>query len=176
MNFNRGRWTLTKDFLFEAAHQLHGHDGKCARLHGHSFKLTVFVSGYNLQKTGPQRGMLMDYGHISGIVKPIVDEFLDHHFLNETLQCDAPTSEFLARFLFYLLAPRFTEVSNEVELSALRIAETCTSGCLFQPPGNEQWTRGVTQTILADLRGNGEIRQAIINLNGGLSDETLRSQ
>ncbi len=42
---NKTEFLLKKTFPFEAAHQLKYHDGKCARLHGHSFKLTVVVAG-----------------------------------------------------------------------------------------------------------------------------------
>ncbi len=48
---------LTKTFHFEAAHHLPGHRGKCARLHGHSYRLEVTLRGpikdsYTVQDTG----------------------------------------------------------------------------------------------------------------------------
>ena len=36
---------LTKQFGFEAAHALYNYNGKCCRLHGHSYKLFVTVIG-----------------------------------------------------------------------------------------------------------------------------------
>jgi 6-pyruvoyltetrahydropterin/6-carboxytetrahydropterin synthase len=42
------QWLLAKEFRFEAAHQLPYHDGKCARLHGHSWHGVVYVAGDTL--------------------------------------------------------------------------------------------------------------------------------
>ncbi len=127
---------LTKTFPFEAAHKLEYHDGKCARLHGHSFKLTIVVGGENVQRardgqitladnTNPKTNMLFDYGDISEIVKPFVEEKLDHHFLNETLKTDSPTSEYVASYCFDYFFQTFWE--KGVFLKEVRISETCTS-------------------------------------------------
>lgn len=97
---------LSKRFKFEASHQLMHHDGKCANLHGHSWVMTVKVKGFHLHKLGPKQGMLIDYGTISEIVKPVIAEYLDHHHLNETINPEAPTSENLAFWCFNLLKPK----------------------------------------------------------------------
>lgn len=136
---------LTKTFPFEAAHQLKYHDGKCARLHGHSFKLTVVVGGGNLQRAAdgrktladncnPKANMLLDYGDISAIVKPFVEEKLDHHFLNETLKTDSPTSEYIASFCFGYFSGQFSKLG--VELREIRISETCTSEAIYRKVGD----------------------------------------
>lgn len=122
---------LTKEFKFEAAHQLQDHDGKCARLHGHSWIAKVTVCGRDVQHTGPKREMLMDYGDLKALVQPIVDEYLDHWFLNDTLQSTAPTSEYIARWLYHRVESRIHD-SNLV-VHAVRIEETCTSSCVYQP-------------------------------------------
>lgn len=171
----RGRWTLTKEFTFEAAHRLDGHDGKCARLHGHSFKLTVFVSGSVLHRTGPQRAMLMDFGHISDIVKPFIDQFLDHHFLNETLFCTSPTSEFLAQYIYEQLQPVFDAIPDRCKLTAVMIGETCTSACHYMG-ADEEFSGSIVKVIEEDIRNNGTLRQLITSLIGGTGDETLRSE
>lgn len=135
---------LTKTFSFEAAHQLKYHDGKCSRLHGHSFKLTVVVEGCDLQpkswnkKVGddyeltlnPKQNMLLDYGDISEVVKPLIESHLDHHFLNQTLYCESPTSEFIAQFCFVHFFGLFKQ--KEVELREIRISETCTSEAIYR--------------------------------------------
>lgn len=75
---------ITKSFRFEAAHQLPEHRGKCARLHGHSYRLDVTLRG--LIKDDPKQsdhGMIMDFEKLSGIVKASVIEQLDHYNLNE---------------------------------------------------------------------------------------------
>lgn len=118
-------WTLTKRFRFEAAHHLPHHDGKCRRVHGHSWTLTVEVAAAALQTTGPQTGMVVDYGAISRAVRPLLDDVLDHYDLNETTGLESPTSECLAAWIYRWLAPRLDG------LIAISIEETCTSGCRY---------------------------------------------
>lgn len=119
-------YTLKKEFRFEAAHKLPAHDGKCRNLHGHSWIGRVIVKGTELHLTGSKAGMLVDFADLSKIVKPVVEEFLDHHYLNETLQMENPTSERIAHWLF----ERFNmQIGN---LAAVEIEETCTSSCCYE--------------------------------------------
>lgn len=75
---------ITKVFRFEAAHQLPGHKGQCARLHGHSYKLEVSVRGPVKELPGQSdNGMVLDFGDLSQIVKESVISRLDHYNLNE---------------------------------------------------------------------------------------------
>lgn len=120
-------WTLTKTFRFEASHQLKHHDGKCSRLHGHSWCGAIEVSGGKLMVDGPKTNMLMDYADLSKIVKQLVDEFLDHYHLNETLYTDSPTSEFIARWIYMRVKPMVAAGL----LLAVTIEETCTSRCRY---------------------------------------------
>jgi len=70
---------ITKRFSFEAGHALHGYDGKCKNLHGHSYKLTVTVIGTPItDKTNPKFGMVIDFTDLKRIVtEEIVNKF-DH--------------------------------------------------------------------------------------------------
>jgi 6-pyruvoyltetrahydropterin/6-carboxytetrahydropterin synthase len=120
-------FTLSKEFKFEASHQLMRHDGKCARLHGHSWVMEVTIKGNHLASSGPKENMLMDYSDLKSFVQPLIESHLDHHHLNDTLQCDMPTSEFLAKWLF-------NELKNNRcldELHSVTIRETCTSSCTY---------------------------------------------
>ena len=119
--------TLRKQFTFEASHQLPNHDGKCQRLHGHSWKMRVVVAGDLITMNGPKAGMLMDYAEISAIVKPIVEKYLDHHHLNETTKLENPTSELLSMWLYEMLKPQLPL------LVSVEVDETCTSSCCFEP-------------------------------------------
>lgn len=131
------RWTLSKQFRFEAAHQLPSHDGKCARLHGHSWLLRVVVSGSRLTGEGPRVGMLVDYGDIKRAVQPLVDKLLDHHHLNDTTRLANPTSEALAEFLYWRLSGVLDKLKaqgewpQDVDLYSVVINETCTSECEY---------------------------------------------
>ena len=81
---------LFKDFTFEAAHRLpnapEGH--KCARLHGHSYQVTVRVDG----PVDPERGWVVDFARLSEAMAPLLDQ-LDHRYLNEVEGLANPTSE-----------------------------------------------------------------------------------
>jgi 6-pyruvoyltetrahydropterin/6-carboxytetrahydropterin synthase len=120
------RWVIGKEFRFEAAHELPYHDGKCARLHGHSWHGIVYVSGLSLVKSGAKSGMVMDFADIKYFLQPLLDDYLDHHFLNKTTELESPTSEELARWIFEKL-----EQAGLPGLLAVKINETCTSTCLY---------------------------------------------
>ncbi len=66
------------------------HPGKCARLHGHSYRLDVALEG-PLQATGPAAGMVEDFEVVSRVVKAAIINELDHRSLNELM--DNPTAE-----------------------------------------------------------------------------------
>jgi 6-pyruvoyltetrahydropterin/6-carboxytetrahydropterin synthase len=118
-------WRIAKTFRFEAAHHLPHHDGKCARVHGHSWVAVVEVTADTLVTGGPKTGMVVDYGDISVAVDPIVEAHLDHYDLNDTTGLADPTSEALAQWLFRALDPLLPG------LSAVTIRETCTSECRY---------------------------------------------
>ncbi len=120
------QWILGKEFRFEAAHQLPYHDGKCARLHGHSWRGVVYVKGTALNKSGSKAGMVIDYGDIKSYLKPLVDDYLDHYYLNESTGLESPTSEEVAKWIFEQL-----EQAGLPGLVAIRIDETCTSTCIY---------------------------------------------
>lgn len=115
---------LFKEFTFEAAHRLPGvaADHKCARLHGHSYRLIVHVSGDVDRNTG----MVIDFGDVKAVVKPLIDEYLDHFYLNDVEGLENPTSENVARWVWQRL------VGPLPQLSAVEIRETCTSGVIYR--------------------------------------------
>jgi 6-pyruvoyltetrahydropterin/6-carboxytetrahydropterin synthase len=127
---------LSKDFSFEAAHHLPSHDGKCHRVHGHSWKGKVVVAGNHLQTSGPKAGMLVDYSDLKAVVQPIVEKHLDHWDLNETLPMENPTSEEIARWFYQQLL--FTAPWAD-HIAYVQIDETCTSACRFYPHVERGW-------------------------------------
>jgi 6-pyruvoyltetrahydropterin/6-carboxytetrahydropterin synthase len=120
------QWIIGKEFRFEAAHELPHHQGKCARLHGHSWRGVVYVSGSALCEDGSASGMVIDFAEIKQVLKPLLDDYLDHHFLNKTTGLENPTSEAIARWIFEQLEQR-----GLPGLLAVRIDETCTSTCVY---------------------------------------------
>lgn len=119
---NVGAMEIFKSFAFEAAHRLPRvpADHKCARLHGHSFQVTVHVAG----AVGADSGWVMDFGELKDRCKPVI-EALDHRYLNDIEGLDNPTSENIARWLWQRL------VAGLPQLSKIVVRETCTSGCAY---------------------------------------------
>jgi 6-pyruvoyltetrahydropterin/6-carboxytetrahydropterin synthase len=93
---------IRKHFTFEAAHALPLHLGKCARVHGHSYRLEVAVRG-PIQTDGPARGMIVDFDDIDRVVRSVAIDLLDHQSLNEYI--DNPTAERIVTWLWERLEP-----------------------------------------------------------------------
>lgn len=114
---------IYKQFTFDAAHFLpnvpEGH--KCKNLHGHTYKLTVFVED-NLKEG---LGWVIDFSDLKKVIKPIIDQ-LDHHFLNEIEGLENPTSEILAIWLWNRIKPLIPNL-KKIELN-----ETPTSGVIYE--------------------------------------------
>jgi 6-pyruvoyltetrahydropterin/6-carboxytetrahydropterin synthase len=90
--------SITKIFTFEAAHQLPNHSGKCAHLHGHSYRLEVTVSG-EIIKEGSSEGMVLDFSDMGAVVDREVLNKWDHQCLNDLVDF-VPTAELLAAEIF----------------------------------------------------------------------------
>ena len=116
---------LVHEFRFEAAHRLvavpPGH--KCARLHGHSFRVEIAVFGPVDERTG----WLFDFQRLYDAWKPI-HEKVDHHYLNDVPGLENPTSELLSRWLWESLRPVLPE------LARITVFETCESRCEYEGP------------------------------------------
>lgn len=106
--------TVSQEFAFHAAHFLPWHPGKCANLHGHSYRVQVDVEG-----ALDERGIVIDFDELASMVWGDVIEPLDHALLNDHL--DNPTAERLAIHIL-----RKAEASG-LELSEVRVWETATS-------------------------------------------------
>jgi len=89
---------------FAAAHRLTMVGAKCENLHGHNWKIEVYVQGQSTDKGG----VLVDFGVIKRHVRALM-ETLDHKFLNELeyfSEGTPPSSENIARYLADSLAAR----------------------------------------------------------------------
>jgi 6-pyruvoyltetrahydropterin/6-carboxytetrahydropterin synthase len=115
------RTEISKTFSIEAAHRLphvpKGH--KCERLHGHSFQITLHVSG----EVDPQLGWIVDFAELTRAFEPL-HALLDHRYLNEVPGLENPTSENLARFILQNV------VLRGAKLAAVSVAETCSARCI----------------------------------------------
>lgn len=70
---------ITKLFSFETGHALYGYDGKCRNVHGHSYKLSVTVTGSPISDSGNVKyGMVIDFSDLKKIVKEEIVTVFDH--------------------------------------------------------------------------------------------------
>lgn len=114
---------------FAAAHRLDNFYGKCEALHGHNWKVEIFVTATSLDEAG----LVLDFGKIKSQAKEILDE-IDHTFLNElpAFQNQNPSSENLARYLF----ERLSSALNDQRVTVSRVAvweSDHTSAAYFLP-------------------------------------------
>ena len=65
---------LSVEFNFDAAHRILGHGGKCAWLHGHTYRLGVTVEARVLDRLG----MVMDFDDLKTLVEKHLLERWDH--------------------------------------------------------------------------------------------------
>jgi 6-pyruvoyltetrahydropterin/6-carboxytetrahydropterin synthase len=109
---------IYKDFQFEAAHWLpevpDGH--KCKRLHGHSYKVRLTISG----PVGDATGWVADFDELKKAFAPLLEK-LDHTCLNDFIY--NPTSERIAEWIAVQI--------DLPDLYSVEVQETCTSGCLL---------------------------------------------
>jgi 6-pyruvoyltetrahydropterin/6-carboxytetrahydropterin synthase len=114
---------IFRAFTIESAHRLPhvpaGH--KCARLHGHSFRLELYLRG----PVDATAGWVMDFADVKAAFQPTYDR-LDHQYLNDIPGLENPTSENLARWIWEQMKPLLPLLSKVV------VHETCTSGCVYQ--------------------------------------------
>ncbi len=114
---------IFKSFTFDSAHFLpnvpDGH--KCKRMHGHTYRLTVYIEG----DLNPNLGWVVDFADLKRIVKPIIDS-VDHQVLNDIEGLDNPTCEKMAVWLWDQIKPKIPK------LSKVELWETLTSGAIYE--------------------------------------------
>ena len=113
---------------FAAAHQLREYHGGCENLHGHNWKIEVFVKG---EKLGPD-GLLIDFRLIKAATQKVLDG-LDHAFLNELepFREINPSSENIARYIFESLDREL--MSDQVRVSRVSAWESDTACASWEP-------------------------------------------
>ena len=114
-------YRIKKELTFDAAHFLPDHEGHCKNLHGHSYKVEVWIKGYTLN----DMGMLIDFGELKSII-----DLYDHSCLNEKPEFNIarggqrPTAENMAKWFYFLLDTLCDGQENEVGVEKIRVWET----------------------------------------------------
>ena len=114
---------LIRTFRFEAAHRLPNipEDHKCRRIHGHSYRVDVHVTG----EVDPHAGWVMDFAEIKSVVDPIL-EAIDHRLLNDVSGLENCTSELIAKYIWDRVAPSLAG------LTAITVWESDDSRCIYR--------------------------------------------
>lgn len=115
---------IYKEFKFEAAHILVGvpKEHQCARLHGHSYKVRVYLRSHHLQA---DTGWVMDFADVKAVCKPLIDS-LDHRYLNDIPGLERSTAEMIAVWLWNRIKPGLPL------LTAIEVKETDSSGAIYR--------------------------------------------
>ena len=91
-----GKMLLSKDFKFDAAHNLIHYHGKCEKLHGHTYKMRIVLEGQP-----DSEGMIIDFCEVKAIVNERVISRLDHSYLNDIIE--QPSAENIALWVWHEL-------------------------------------------------------------------------
>ena len=117
-----GMYRLRIESHFDAAHKLIGYKGKCAELHGHTWKVEVFVVGEKLGDVG----ILVDFNILEEKMRKIIER-LDHKFLNNIKEIGNPTCENLSKYIFETLK----DLPKNITLERVRVWEGEKSWCEY---------------------------------------------
>jgi 6-pyruvoyltetrahydropterin/6-carboxytetrahydropterin synthase len=114
---------IYKEFKFEAAHRLINVPSthKCAKLHGHSYRVRVYLDG----PIDPVVGWVMDFADLKRVCKPLIDQ-LDHAYLNDIEGLEQSTAERIAVWFWDRLKPSLPL------LVRIEVRETVSSGAIYR--------------------------------------------
>lgn len=109
---------------FAAAHQLHGYQGNCKELHGHTWKVEAVIEGDQLDSIG----MLMDFKVAKIKLKEILST-IDHVYLNNlpAFQKNNPTTEHLAKYIF----EEFSKACHPLKVKRVQVWESETASVVY---------------------------------------------
>jgi 6-pyruvoyltetrahydropterin/6-carboxytetrahydropterin synthase len=113
---------IYKEFSFDSAHYLpnvpEGH--KCKNMHGHTYKLKVFIQG----EIDPHLGWIMDFKELKDKLAPVIDQ-LDHRLINDIQGLENPTAENITVWIWQQIKPVLPQ------LSKIELYETPTTGVIY---------------------------------------------
>ncbi|MGI8893522.1 MAG: 6-carboxytetrahydropterin synthase QueD [Bacteroidia bacterium] len=114
---------IFKKYYFDSAHYLPNvpENHKCRNMHGHTYKLIVFVKG----DTDIDKGWVMDFAELKNAINPII-EIVDHKILNDISGLENPTCENIAKWLWIKIKEKIPA------LIRIELHETPTTGVIYQ--------------------------------------------
>ena len=122
LRYHGRRVSVSKEFTFDAAHHLYLYEGKCAGLHGHTYRLRVTVSGMPDDK-----GLVIDFADLRKVVEREVVKRLDHQYLNAALPLMNTTAENIVVWIYERIAEALSRSHPRVRMECATLWETPTS-------------------------------------------------
>ena len=109
---------------FAAAHRLHGYEGNCKDLHGHTWKVEVVIAADQLDKIG----MVMDFKIVKIKLKELLSK-IDHVYLNSlaAFKENNPTTENLAKYIF----EEFSLVCQPLQIKRVQVWESDSASVVY---------------------------------------------
>ena len=104
-------FTVYKDIVISAAHQLRGYKGLCENLHGHNWRIRTYVQASSLDKLG----MVIDFKVLKNHTQEVASK-IDHIIINEVSPFDItnPTAENIARWFYLELSEKINDNRKKV--------------------------------------------------------------
>ncbi|MBH2003668.1 MAG: 6-carboxytetrahydropterin synthase [Sphingobacteriia bacterium] len=140
---------VTKIFRFETAHAIHGYNGHCKNIHGHSYVLHVTVgSEIGNVEFLPKPGFVIDFKDLKKLVHSIIVNQFDHHLiLSEDFLAEHPNTGNPENLIVWKMEPTaenillyirnilLKELPPQILLRKLKIYETSDSYAEWENTG-----------------------------------------
>jgi 6-pyruvoyltetrahydropterin/6-carboxytetrahydropterin synthase len=111
---------------FASAHQLRGYKGECEKLHGHNWKVQVYVLADRLNDID----IALDFRDFKKMTEEVVSP-LDHSYLNDIFPFTEknPSSENIAKWIFDSLKKKIND--DYIHLSGVTVWESETASATY---------------------------------------------
>ena len=151
--------SITKKLVFDSAHFITDHDGKCKNLHGGRYDIEITIK----DRIDPTTGFVIDYSLIKNITKNLIIKKFDHKTLN--LTCPElswrSSTEFLSIFIWEEL------IEYLPNLKKIKIYETETSHCEYEGISLDNYIKNGPSEILTYFKNlNRKINEKEKNIFG----------
>jgi len=117
---------VSKEIMISATHRVREHQGGCENIHGHNWKIIVYVGAQELNNMG----MVIDFKDLKHVMKKVIMP-MDHNDINTYPPFDKlnPTSENMAKFIFDEISKELNDERKQV--SKVEVYETDSSKAVY---------------------------------------------
>jgi len=124
--YHQSMYELMVESKFSAAHQLRGYKGKCEKLHGHNWRVTMAVTAERLD----EQGIAIDFHDLKKFLREVLDQ-LEHTCLNEIFPFTQinPTSENVAKWIYDNMAKKVND--DNIEVASVTVWESDTASASY---------------------------------------------